>query len=201
MGLLQILFSGRAIEFRLEELARRIQADFPHYHKHARPVFVAIQNGGGLVARDLLRKMGSPGDTTLCFLNASSYKGTESTGEVKIDFKIPKSLRDNPLRPIILIDDILDTGLTMKRVIEHLNTRGFHNIHIFVLLNKRARRVFLDIAPEYVGFEVDDIFVVGYNLDYEGDYRLLENIHEFVPDPEKPVTDDASSMDNFVDTA
>ncbi len=131
---------------------------------------VALSNGALIFAADLIRQL--PMRLQFDNLMVSSYNGTESTGNIKIlsDLKLPVENRH-----VLIVDDILDTGRTLKAVKDNLLLRDAIDIKTCVLLDKPSRRV-KDISPDFSGFSIDDEFVVGYGLDYDEMYRNLPYI-------------------------
>lgn len=131
---------------------------------------VGILRGSFMFTADLVRLLYVNDIHPLIdFVFVTSYEGTESSGEMRL-------LRDMSLdvdgRWVLIVDDILDTGRTMKFAQDYVREKGAEQIHSAVLLDKPSRRV-VDVKADYVGFEIDDVFVVGYGLDYNGRYRDL----------------------------
>ena len=159
----RVLITEEQLAARVKALARVIARDF-----HGRDVVVvSLLNGTVLFLADLIRHLNLP--LRLDFIGVSSYgKGTES-GELVFT----KELRlDVQGRDVLLVDDILDTGKTLSRVVPILRALKPRRIKTCVLLNKAARRV-EKIKADYVGFEIPDYFVIGYGLDYAERYRQL----------------------------
>jgi len=162
----EILLSHDQIQKRVAELAREISADFPDgVH------LVAVLKGAFMFLSDLVRSM--PGNVSLDFLAASSYaKGTSTSGEVRLLKDLDTTLDG---RNVIIVEDIVDTGLTLHYLQDILRARGPRSLRTACLLNKPSRRQ-VDIQVEYVGFTIEDRFVVGYGLDYAEHYRNLPYI-------------------------
>src|SRR5256714_62217 len=169
----RILITERELAGRIRKLSRQVQRDF----KGREMVVVSLLNGTVMFLADLIRHLSLP--LRLDFIGVSSYgAGTESgdlvfTKELRIDVKN---------RDVLLVDDILDTGKTMSRVLEKLKALRPRKIRTCVLLNKAARRV-EDVKADYIGFEIPDYFVVGYGLDFAERYRNLPFVgvlHEHV---------------------
>jgi len=159
----QVLLTQSQIERRLRSLARTIQRDFTGRET----VVVSLLNGTVMFLADLIRHLSLP--LRLDFIGVSSYGNNTTSRELVFT----KELRlDVHGRDVLLVDDILDTGHTMARVLEKLRRLEPRQIRICVLLNKPARRV-VQIQPDYVGFEIPDVFVVGYGLDFAERYRNL----------------------------
>jgi hypoxanthine phosphoribosyltransferase len=160
----RILFDETTIHRRLDELAARIAAD---YHDRELTV-VAILNGSVILMADLLRRIPLPLKLD-CLSVASYHGGTKSMGKLVLR---QVSLPDIAGRHVLVVDDILDSGVTLATIREALETEGPLSVRICVLLQKKRTRV-RAVEPDYVGFEIADEFVVGYGLDYLERYRNL----------------------------
>ena len=160
------LFTAEQIQQRIDELATRINADYPD----GEPLhFVAVLKGAFMFLSDLARAM-SPRPVTLDFIAVSSYgAATKSSGEVRLlkDLDTPLQGRD-----VIIVEDIVDTGLTLHYLQDVLRARDPKSLRTACLLSKPSRRK-VDVAVEYIGFEIEDKFVVGYGLDNAGQFRHL----------------------------
>ncbi len=167
-----ILLTDRQIEKRVREMSREIETDFAGREM----VVVALLNGTVMFLADLIRHLSLP--LRLDFMGVSSYgAGTESGNLV-----FTKELRlDVRGRDVLLVDDILDTGKTIRRVHEKLCLLGPRRIKTCVLLDKKERRV-EKVKADYVGFEIPDVFVVGYGLDYAEKYRNLPFVGVLKPE-------------------
>jgi hypoxanthine phosphoribosyltransferase len=162
----EILLSAEQIQKRVAELAREIRRDFPD-DLH----LVAVLKGAFVFLSDLVRQL--PGPVSMDFLAASSYaKGTSSSGEVRLLKDLDTTLQG---RDVIIVEDIVDTGLTLKYLQEILAARGPRTLSTACLLSKPSRRQ-VDVPVRYVGFTIEDRFVVGYGLDYAERYRNLPDI-------------------------
>jgi hypoxanthine phosphoribosyltransferase len=162
----EILLSEDQIQKRVAELAIDISSDFPDgVH------LVAVLKGAFVFLSDLVRNM--PGAVSLDFLAASSYaKGTSSSGEVRLLKDLDSTLEG---RNVVIVEDIVDTGLTLHYLQDILRARGPKNLRTACLLSKPSRRQ-VDVKVEYIGFTIEDRFVVGYGLDYAEQYRNLPHI-------------------------
>jgi hypoxanthine phosphoribosyltransferase len=158
-----VLITEAQLARRVRSLAREIERDY----RGREMVIVALLNGTVLFLADLIRHLSLP--LRLDFIGVSSYgAGTESG-----DLVFTKELRlDVRGRDVLLVDDILDTGKTLSRVIPKLRALKPQRLRVCVLLDKPSRRV-EDIAADYVGFQIPDVFVVGYGLDFAERYRNL----------------------------
>jgi hypoxanthine phosphoribosyltransferase len=164
---LEVMITSEQLQNRIRELGAEITRDYAG----RRPELICVLKGAIVFMSDLMRAIDL--NLTIDFIAVSSYgKGANSTGEVKI----LKDL-DEPLegRAIILVEDILDTGLTISYLVKNFRSRGAASIKIVALLNKPGRRK-VDVTPDYVGFEIPDDFVVGYGLDFGERYRNLPYI-------------------------
>lgn len=161
------LFKSGQIKQRIVSLAREIADDF----RDAEPVVVGLLKGSFMFLSDLIRQIHQQ-DIPLFvdFMGVSSYgDSTESSGSVSLVLDVTMDVKD---RPVLLVDDIIDTGRTLEFAQRHLMTKKPGLLKTCVLLDKPSRRA-VSIQPDYVGFTVPDAFVVGYGLDYQGRYREL----------------------------
>lgn len=164
---LEVLIDADRIQGRIREMGAEITRDYAG----RRPELICVLKGASIFLSDLARAIDL--NLSFDFIAVSSYgKGTNSTGEVKI----VKDL-DEPLegRDIILVEDILDTGLTLSYLLNNFRSRGATSIRIATLLNKPERRK-IQVDADYIGFDIPDKFVVGYGLDFAERYRNLPYI-------------------------
>jgi hypoxanthine phosphoribosyltransferase len=162
----EILLSEAQIQKRVAELAQDIRRDFPE-DLHV----VAVLKGAFVFLSDLVRRI--PGAVSMDFMAVSSYaKGTTTSGEVRLLKDLDISLDG---RNVIIVEDIVDTGLTLNYLQEILKARNPKTLRTACLLSKPSRRQ-VDVKVEYVGFTIEDRFVVGYGLDYAEQYRNLPHI-------------------------
>lgn len=160
------LLTEDAISNRISQLALEINRDYAGQELH----LVAILHGALVFVGDLIRRLEMP--LTLDIVKVRSYLGTESTG--RIEYQLHPTQPLDGLK-ILLVDDILDTGLTLERVAHDLRQAGAAQVKTCVLLDKPSRRTRL-VKADYVGFEIDDVFVVGYGLDFNERFRNLPYI-------------------------
>src|SRR5215475_2081848 len=161
----EILFTEKQIRSRVADLAREITADY----KDAKLVLVSVLRGSVFFATDLARKVEL--HLSMDFLSISSY-GEGSEGVVRIT----KDLEENIAgKDVLLIEDIVDTGFTLKYLLRALWSRNPKSLEVCTLLDRKARRI-IEIDLKYVGFEIPDKFVVGYGLDFRQRYRNLPYI-------------------------
>lgn len=164
------LIGAEAISSRIVQLASEISADF----KAGSPMaFVAVACGAVVFSADLMRRLKIP--MTFDLVSASSYVGTESVGEVVVQMNLRHCLEG---RDVLLVDDILDSGRTLSRLSSEIRALNPASLRTCVLLDKPSRRA-VGFKADYVGFEIPDVFVVGYGLDYDGYYRNLPYIGAF----------------------
>lgn len=160
----RVLIAEDVIVKRLDAMAKEVRQDFP-----GEVIVVIVLLKGALVfAADLLRRL--PRMLEIECLNVASYHGgTESAG--KVDF-LDRKLPEVEGRRVLVLDDILDTGRTLRAVADKLKEAGAAEVRTGVLLAKDRERV-VEVEADYVGFEIGDEFVIGYGLDYQGRYRNL----------------------------
>ena len=165
-GAVTPFLSAEDIRQRIASLAQQIRADAPDADLH----FIGVLKGSVFFLADLLRAM--PGTVTMDFIAVASYAGTRSTGEVRLIKDVDYSLQN---RHVIVVEDIVDTGLTLHYLQDILRARGPASLRTACLLSKPSRRK-IEVPVEYVGFTIDDRFVVGYGLDYNEHHRHLPYI-------------------------
>ena len=163
-----VLISEEQIRARIVELAEEIRRD----HGPGTPIhFVAVLKGAFIFLADLVRQM--KGEVTCDFIALSSYGGgTQSSGEVRLLKDLDRGLEG---RDVVIVEDIVDTGLTLAYLQEILRAREPHSLRTACLLSKPSRRK-VDVSVDYVGFTIEDRFVVGYGLDVDERYRHLPDI-------------------------
>ena len=167
---LEILFTEGQIRSRVAALARQITVDYANRQL----VLVSILRGSVFFATDLARQIDLP--LSMDFLSISSY-GEDSEGVVRIT----KDLEENIAgKDVLVIEDIVDTGFTLKYLLRTLGGRNPKSLAVCTLLDRKALRI-IDMDLQYVGFEIPDKFVVGYGLDYRQHYRNLPYIGVLKP--------------------
>jgi hypoxanthine phosphoribosyltransferase len=163
---MRILLSQSQIQDRVRALAAEIHRDHP-YGVH----LVCVLKGAFIFLSDLVRAL--PGDCSLDFMAVSSYgSNTSSSGEVKLVKDLDSSLEG---RDVVIVEDIVDTGLTLTYLQEILGARAPRRLRTVCLLSKPSRRK-IDVQVDYIGFTIEDEFVVGYGLDFGERYRNLSYI-------------------------
>jgi hypoxanthine phosphoribosyltransferase len=155
---------------RVKAVADRINVDMAGKN----PLFLAVLNGAFVFAADLLRMITIPCE--ISFVKLASYEGTTSTGKVKEVIGINENLAG---RTVVIVEDIVDTGLTMKQMVETLGTRQPESVHVCTLLLK-PDKLKVDLDIEYVAMEVPNEFILGYGLDYDQQGRQLRDIYTLV---------------------
>lgn len=170
---LRVLLSEDEIREKVRELGGKITADY----KNSDLMLVTVLKGAVVFLADLMRQIDVPAE--IDFMVVSSYgSGVKSSGVVKIvkDLDVPLAGKD-----ILIVEDILDSGLTLSYIKELLESRGPRSIRIATLLDKPSRRK-VDLQADYIGFSVPDEFVIGYGLDYDEKYRNLPYIGILKPE-------------------
>ena len=168
----RVLISEEAIESEVARVGRQITEDF----RDKNPIFVGVLKGCFIFMADLMRHVDIK--CTMDFMAVSSYSGTSSTGAVKINKDLGQDIEG---RHVIIVEDILDSGVTLSYLKHYLLGRRPASITIATLLDKPARRK-ADVYADYSCFEVPDAFVVGYGLDYNEHYRNLPYIGVLKPE-------------------
>ena len=173
-GIDRVLFTTTQIRQRVAQLGRQISRDY-----HGRePILIGVQRGMVCFMADLMREITLP--VGIDFMSISHYTGESAAGvRITKDLDIDTSGHD-----VILIEDIVDTGMTLKYLMDHLNSKGPATVEVCTLLDKRARRL-VDTPIKYVGFEAPDEFLVGYGLDFLEKYRNLPFIGVLRPGSEE----------------
>lgn len=171
---LEVLYSEQQIQDRIKELGKQITADYGGKEL----VLVSVLKGSCVFLADLMRVIDLR--LTIDFMSVSSYKdGTESTGDVEILKDLSNSIRG---KDVLVVEDIIDTGLTLSRLLDILGSRGANSIKLSSFLDKPEPRIKTELKIDYTGFVVPNKFVVGYGLDAAGRYRNLPFI-AVVKDP------------------
>jgi hypoxanthine phosphoribosyltransferase len=160
----EILFSEEVLAKRIKELANQISVDYEGKDL----LIVGILKGSVIFAAELIKNISTPCE--IDFMAVSSYgNSTETSGIVRILKDLDNSIEG---KDILIVEDIVDTGVTLAYLLKYLKARKANSIEIVALLNKSARRI-SDIEVKYIGFEVPDGFIVGYGIDYAEKYRNL----------------------------
>ena len=161
----RVLLSEEQIKARIQELGKDLMRDYADKN----PVFIGVLKGVVVFYADMIRAFDAP--CQLDFMWVSSYQGTQSTGSICVKQDVRTDLTG---RHVVILEDILDTGRSLKFVVEHLRTKGAASVRVCTLLDKPEGRVpGYEIKADYVGFEIPNEFVIGYGLDYNEKYRNL----------------------------
>ena len=158
------------IKARVKAVAQQISKDM----EGKTPLLLGVLNGSFVFAADLMREMTIPCE--ISFVKLASYQGTTSTGKIKEVLGINENLAG---RTVIIVEDIVESGQTMKQMIESLGTRNPASIHICTLFFK-PDKLKEELSLDYVAFTIPDDFIVGYGLDYDGLGRELKDIYTIV---------------------
>ena len=164
------LLTGKVIQKRIEELARQINNDLTGKEV----VFLGILNGAFLFAADLIRRIDFP--ARISFVKLASYQGTSSSGTIKELIGWNEDIKN---KTIVVVEDIVDTGNTLERIVDELAIRKASEIKIAAMLFKPAAYT-KSIPLDYIGFEIPNDFVVGYGLDYDGFGRNLSSVYTLI---------------------
>lgn len=177
-----ILFSGQEISERVSELGREITKNY----KGRNLLLVSILKGGVIFLSDLIKQIDLP--LSIDFMSISSYgiDGT-STGVVRITKDLDESIEG---KDVLIVEDIIDTGLTIGYLLRNLKSRYPKSLEICTLLDRDVRRI-ADIDIKYIGFKIGEKYIVGYGLDYKQKFRNLQSIYELRLDM---VTKDIESL-------
>lgn len=171
--ILEVLFTEEQLREKVAELGARITADY----QGKNPLIVSVLKGSYVFMADLTRQIDTK--CNIDFMVVSSYgSGTKTSGEVQIIKDIGSKIEG---RDLIIVEDILDSGVTLSYLMKILQARGVNSIRLCTLLSKPERRK-IDVPVDYLGFEVPDEFVVGYGLDYDETYRNLPYIGILKPE-------------------
>lgn len=159
----KILFDQAQLDKRMDEMA----AELNQKYEGKQPIVIPVLNGAMIFASDMIKRLNFK--LTVDPIKASSYAGAESTGKVKITQDIKSDVSG---RPVIFMEDIIDTGRTLQALSEVMKDRGAASVEVVAMLDKPDTRV-VDFHADYYGFQAPDAFLVGYGLDYNGLYRNL----------------------------
>lgn len=163
--------SAEQIQHKIQSLA----SDINRFYAGKTPVFLPVLNGSFMFAADLLKDIDVP--CKISFVKISSYEGTASTGQVKMLIGLEESLFN---QDIVIVEDIVDTGLTLQKIVSELRGLGTRSVEVASLLRKRPARE-KGIEVRFTGFDIDDQFVLGYGLDYDGLGRNSRALYQAIP--------------------
>lgn len=162
--------SEATVQQRITSLAQEINNDYAD----KTPVFLPVLNGSFMFASDLVKEFNAA--CRVSFVKVSSYSGTTSTGQLKTLIGLDESLFN---QHVIVVEDIVDTGLTLEKIVEELQKLGTKSVEVVSLLRKKPARE-KSLHVKYVGFEIDDEFVLGYGLDFDGLGRNSKDIKKAI---------------------
>lgn len=164
---IKVLLAEEEVDRRIQELGDQISSDYAGKQVH----LVCVLKGGSFFMCELAKRITIP--VSLDFMSVSSYgRGTESSGAIKIIKDLDEPLKD---KNVIVVEDIIDSGRTLSRLLELFKNRNPESLRLCTLLDKPERRV-VDVKVDYTGFCIPDQFIVGYGLDYDQRYRNLPYI-------------------------
>ena len=166
MKKIKVLISSNKIKNKVNKIAQQINKDF----KNKQLVVVAVLSGSVVFCSDIIRKLNV--DFEIDFIRVSSYKGKKSSGKIKF---LCDTLIDIKGKDILLVEDICDSGRTLSYIKDLFIKRKASSVKICTLINKKVEK-YKQIKIDYFGFEIDNEFIVGYGLDYDGKYRGLPYI-------------------------
>ncbi len=168
------LFSESTILNRIYYLSKEISKDY--YDNDL--VIICVLKGSYMFFTYIVSQLKIKNDPEIDFIQLSSYSVTESTGQIKIKKDIDIDVNN---KDVLIIEDIVDTGLTMKYLIDHLNKKNCKSIKVCSLLQKPSKMK-SDVYVDYLGFVIEDDFVVGFGLDHDEKYRTLPEIFKLIPE-------------------
>ena len=166
----EVSIKEATIKQRIRELAQQMSRDLDGKN----PLFLAVLNGAFIFAADLMREMTIPCE--ISFVKLASYQGTTSTGSIKEVIGINEDLTN---RNIIILEDIVESGLTIKRMIEQIGTRNPASVQVCTLFFK-PEKLKEDLKLDYVAFSIPNDFILGYGLDYDQQGRQLKDVYSLV---------------------
>ncbi|MBC8390876.1 MAG: hypoxanthine phosphoribosyltransferase [Actinobacteria bacterium] len=172
----KVLFSSSDIKDRISELGKEITQDY----KYKNLLLVSILRGGVIFLSDLIKEIDLPLSIDFMSISAYGINGT-STGVVRITKDLDESIEG---KDVLIVEDIIDTGLTISYLLRNLKSRFPNSLEICTLLDRDIRRI-ADINIKYIGFKIGEKYIVGYGLDYKQKFRNLQSIYELKLDTVK----------------
>jgi hypoxanthine phosphoribosyltransferase len=164
----KIFISEETIQARVKEIATEMAVVYAKKN----PLFIAVLNGSFMLASDIMKAIDF--DAEITFIKLASYENMSSTGEVSTLIGLKDSLEG---RDVVIVEDIIDSGRTMHHFLETLETQNPKSVAVFTLLHKPTATVF-DLNIDYIGFSIEDKFVIGYGLDYDEAGRQYPDIYQ-----------------------
>ena len=177
MSVLQVkdkLFEPYLTAEEINGQVQRLAAEINRDYEGKKPLFIAILNGSFMFASDLFKAITIPAE--ICFVKLASYEGTSSTGNLVTAIGLTTDIKD---RYVVILEDIIDTGMTLSKFIPELASRGPRSIRVCALLHKKEATTH-PVEISYLGFTIPNRFVLGYGLDYDGLGRNLKEIYQLV---------------------
>ena len=172
--ILKVLITSEQIQARIRELGEELKRDYGDKN----PVFVGVLKGVVVFYADMIRAFDAP--CQLEFMRISSYKGTQSTGNMVVRQDVAEDLNG---RDVVILEDILDTGRSLRFTVDYLRFKGAASVKVCTLLDKPEGRLpGINMEADYVGFTIPNEFVVGYGLDYNEQYRNLPYVGVLKPE-------------------
>ena len=164
---LKLKISSKKIKARVEQIGRELSQEL----KQENPIFIGVLNGSFMFLSDLIRALSI--ECEISFLQLKSYDGKESTGSVDVIKDFDVSLKN---KHVVVVEDIIDTGTTLKFLLEKINKTPIKSLKIVTLLIRDTKKNF-KFTIDHIGFEISQEFVVGYGLDYNQKFRHLDSIY------------------------
>lgn len=172
MKKIDVLINEKDLQKRIEELAEQIMKDY----KNEEIVFVGVLKGSVVFMVDLAKKIKN--DMIFEFIQIESYSGEQSTGKIKLKQDLTGKIEG---KNVIIVEDIIDTGLSMSYLLDYMKKFNPKSIKVCTLLDKPSRRT-IEVPIDYIGFQIENEFVLGYGLDYDQKYRNLPYIGKWRKD-------------------
>lgn len=166
------VFRETLTEFQIQERVKHIATQMNRTLEGKKPIFVCILNGAFMFASDLFKQI-TVEDASITFSRLSSYSGTKTTGKVKQILEFPENLEN---RTVVIIEDIVDTGITIENTIAQIKKHNPKEVQIATLIYK-PESCMKEITLDYIGFEMPNAFIIGYGLDYDYMGRNLPSIY------------------------
>lgn len=170
--ILKIIISEENLQNKISDISKQISNDY----RDKELIIICVLNGAIFFCVDLIKRLSVSAE--IDYINVSSYHGTSSSGEVRLIRDISIDIEN---KDVLILEDILDTGITLTYLKEHILSKNPRSLKICSLLDKPSRRK-KDIKLDYTGFVIDDIFIIGYGMDYNQKYRQLPYIGELKPE-------------------
>ncbi len=172
----KLVFKPFLTESEIEESVKKIAEQINIDYQGKNPIFLSVLNGSFFFTAELLKLCTF--DYEISFIKVKSYDGTNSSNKIRELFGLDSSVKN---RHIVILDDIVESGLTTSYLIEKLKADEPASVSIATLLYKPNKLVFKTLPLKYIGFTIDDEFVIGYGLDYNGKARNLRSIYQLIP--------------------